>query len=207
MNNGIIDGMSIGIIGAGGIGSAFALQAAKAGHNVILSNSRGPDSLEEMANRLGRHARAGTREEAAAADVVVLAVQWQQVRGALDGLGNWNGRVLVDATNPIVQPGFRVADLNGLTSSEVIASLAPGARVVKAANTLPPALLSADPHNGGGRRVLFMSSDDSAAKADVAALLEQFGFAVVDLGALRDGGRMQQFPGGPLPGLNLIKHR
>jgi 8-hydroxy-5-deazaflavin:NADPH oxidoreductase len=199
-------GMSIGIIGAGGIGGAFAAQAARAGHDVVLSNSRGPDSLRDLVDRLGHRARAGTREEAAAADIVVLAVQWQQVRGALAGLGDWNGRILLDATNPIVQPGFHIADLGGLTSSEVIASLAPGARIVKAANTLPPALLGADPRTAGGRRVLFMSGDDTAANADVGALLEQFGFAVIDLGGLRDGGRLQQFPGGPLPALNLIKH-
>jgi predicted dinucleotide-binding enzyme len=197
--------MNIGIIGAGGIGSAFALQAAKAGHNIIVSNSRGPDSLSELVSRLGRRAKAGTREEAAAADMVVLAVQWQQVREALAQLGDWNGRILVDATNPIVQPGFRIADLGAQTSSEVVASLAPGARVVKAANTLPPALLGADPRVGGGRRVLFISGDDAAAKADIGELLDQVGFAVVDLGNLRDGGRMQQFPGGPLPALNLIK--
>jgi hypothetical protein len=197
--------MNIGIIGAGGIGQAFAGQVAKAGYDVIVSNSRGPESLAGLVGQLGRRSKAGTRQEAARADVVVLAVQWQQLREALSELPAWNGRILIDATNPVVQPGFRLADLGGRTSSEVVASLAPGARVVKVANTLPIALLSADPKQAGGRRVLFMSGDDETAKADVSAILENVGFATIDLGGLASGGRLQQFPGGPLPTLNLIK--
>jgi hypothetical protein len=197
--------MNIGIIGAGGIGQAFAGQVAKAGYDVIVSNSRGPESLAGLVRQLGRRTKAGTRQEAARADVVVLAVQWQQLREALSELPAWNGRILIDATNPVVQPGFRLADLGGRTSSEVVASLAPGARVVKVANTLPIALLSADPKQAGGRRVLFMSGDDETAKADVSAILENVGFATIDLGGLASGGRLQQFPGGPLPTLNLIK--
>jgi len=197
--------MNIGIIGAGGIGQAFATQAVKAGYEVLLSNSRGPDSLAGTVSMLGRRARAASREEAAKADVVVLAVQWQQVSAALTGLPAWNGRILIDATNPVVMPEFRVAELGGRSSSEVVASLAPGARLVKTANTLTPALLSADPNQSGGRRVLFMSGDDAPAKADVGAILQKAGFATVDLGALAPGSRLQQFPGGPLPGLNLIR--
>jgi len=81
----------------------------------------------------------------------------------------------------------------------------PGARVVKAANTLTPELLGADPQQDGGRRVLFMSGDDAAAKADVGKILQKIGFAAIDLGGLAIGGRMHQFPGGPLPALNLIR--
>jgi predicted dinucleotide-binding enzyme len=197
--------MKIGIIGAGGIGQAFAGQVAKAGYQVIVSNSRGPESLAGVVSELGPRAKAGTRQEAAQADVVVLAVQWSQLRAALSDLPAWSGRILIDATNPVVQPGFRLADLNGSTSSEIVASLAPGARVVKAANTLPVALLAADPKQVGGRRVLFMSGDDAAAKAEVSAILEKVGFAPIDLGGLASGGKLQQFPGGPLPTLNLIK--
>jgi len=197
--------VSIGIIGAGGIGQAFASQAARAGLEVILSNSRGPETLADAVERIGRRSHAGTREQAAQANIVVVAVQWQQLRSALNGLPAWKGRILIDATNPVEQPGFRLADLGGKTSSEVVASLAPGARVVKVANTLPPTLLGADPIVANGRRVLFMSGDDAAAKAEVAEFLEKVGFAIVDLGSLALGGRLQQFPGGPLPALNLIK--
>lgn len=197
--------MKIGIIGAGGIGQAFAGHVAKAGYEVIISNSRGPESLAEMVKQLGPRAIAGTRQDAARADVVVLSVNWPQVPAALSDLPAWNGRILIDATNPVLQPGFRLAELQGSTSSEIVASLAPGARVVKTGNTLLRAVLAADPKQAGGRRVLFMSGDDTSAKAEVGAVLEKMGFATIDLGGLASGGRLQQFPGGPLPTLNLIK--
>ncbi|QRN93543.1 NAD(P)-binding domain-containing protein [Archangium violaceum] len=197
--------MSIGIIGAGSIGQALAGHMAKIGHEVIVSNSRGPESLGGLVRQLGPRARAGTRQEAAKADLVMFSVPWEQVPEALSGLPAWNGRILVDATNPVLLPGFRLAELGGKTSSEVVASLAPGARVVKAANTLLAAVLAADPRQSGGRRVLFMSGDDAPAKAEVGELFGKAGFAAVDLGELAIGGRSQQFPGGPLATLNLIK--
>jgi 8-hydroxy-5-deazaflavin:NADPH oxidoreductase len=116
--------MIIGIIDAGGIGQALAAHIAKAGYKVIVSNSRGPESLTAVVSQLGPNAKAGTRQEAAQADVVVLAVPWE-LRAALFDLPAWNGRILIDATNPVVQPGFRLADLGGSTSSEVVASLVP----------------------------------------------------------------------------------
>ena len=197
--------MRVGFIGAGGIGQALAGHVAKAGYEVIVSNSRGPESLAGVVTQLGGLTRAGTRQEAAQADVVVLAVQWPQVPAALSGLPPWGGRILVDATNPVIDPGLRLAELNGRTSSEIVASLAPGARVVKAGNTLVRAMLASDPRHAGGRRVLFMSGDDTPAKAEVGGILEKMGFATIDLGGLASGGRLQQFPGGPLPTLNLIK--
>jgi hypothetical protein len=195
----------IGIIGAGGIGQAFASQMANAGYDVILSNSRGPDSLREAVSQLGPRASAGTREQAAQADIVFLSVQWSEVGAALSGLPGWDGRILIDATNPVLQPGFRLADLGGRNSSEVVASIASGARVVKTANTLLRATLAADPRVAGGHRVLFVSGDDAAAKATVTEMLQKAGFATIDLGGLAVGGYLQQFPGGPLPTLNLIK--
>jgi hypothetical protein len=197
--------MKIGIIGAGGIGQVFAGHVAKAGYEVIVSNSRGPESLADVVRGLGPRARAGTRQEAARADVVFISVGWEQVRAALADLPAWDGRILIDATNPVVQPGFRLAELNGSTSSEIVASMARGARVVKTANTLLRDVLAADPKQAGGRRVLFMSGDDAAAKVEVGGILQKAGFATIDLGALASGGKLQQFPGGPLPTLNLIK--
>jgi predicted dinucleotide-binding enzyme len=178
---------------------------AKADHEVLVSNSRGPQTLAGLVRQLGPKARAATRQEAAAADVVMLSVPWETVPEALSGLPAWNGRLLIDATNPVLLPGFRLADLGGRSSSEVVASLAPGARVVKAANTLLAAVLAADPHQAGGRRVLFMSGDDAGAKTEAGNLFAQAGFATVDLGSLAVGGKLQQFPGGPLPTLNLIR--
>ncbi len=197
--------METGIIGAGAIGQAIALQAVRAGLNVTLSNRRGPESLAGVVEQLGPNARAGSVREAAAADIVVLAVNWQQLPDALADLPAWNGRIVVDATNPIVQPGFRVAELGGRTSSEVVAELVPGARLVKAFNTLPIAVLASDPQPAGGRRVIFLSGDDQDANTSVARFVERLGFAAVDLGSLATGGRLQQFPGGPLPTLNLVK--
>jgi len=196
--------MNIGIIGTGGIGQALAGHIAKAGFETIVSNSRGPESLAALVSKLGPRAKAGTRQEAAQADLVVLAVPWVHVRGALSDLPPWNGRILMDATNPIIEPDFQVADLNGSTSSEIVASLAPGARLVNA-NTLLRAVLAADPNEAGGHRVLFMSGDDAPAKAQVDSVLSKIGFATIDVGGLVSGGRLQQFPGGTLATLNLIK--
>ena len=198
--------MKIGIIGAGGIAQAVAKQALGAGYEVIVSNSRGPETLESVVQALGAGATAGSVRAAAQADVVVLAVQWSNVAKALAGLPDWNGRILIDATNPTAgPPDFKLAELDGKTSSQVVASLAPGARVVKALNTLTVANLSADPREAGGRRVLFMSGDDAPAKREVAKILDRIGFATIDLGSLAIGGALQQFPGGPLPVHNLVK--
>ena len=100
--------MNIGIIGTGGIGQALAGHIAKAGFETIVSNSRGPESLAALVSKLGPRAKAGTRQEAAQADVVVLAVPWEHVRGALSDLPSWNGRILIDATNPIIELDFRM---------------------------------------------------------------------------------------------------
>ena len=197
--------MRIGIIGAGGIGQAFAGHMVKAGHHVLLSNSRGPDSLKEAVSQLGPLATAVTREAAAREDVVFLSARWSQLPEALSGLPSWNGRILIDAANPIVPPGFSMADLRGRTSAEIVASLAPGARVVKVVNTLPVALLGSDPNQAGGRRVLCMSGDDAGAKAQVGELLFQAGFAAIDVGSLASGGALHEVPGGLLTNLNLIK--
>ena len=105
---------------------------------------------------------------------------------------------MIDPTND-----FDPSDLDGRTSSEVVADLVAPARVVKAANTLGAAVLGSDPHEAGGQRVIFLSGDDAEAKSEVAALFEDAGFFVVDLGGLREGGQMQQV-GAPLAGHNLI---
>ena len=196
--------MKIGIIGVGAIGGAFAKRAVAAGHEVVLSNRRGPASLTAAVQELGPRASAATVREAAAAGVVFLSVPWKEIEGAVADLPPWEGRIVIDPTNAIVFPDFRPADLGDRTSTEIDAGLLPGARVVKAFNTLPAAVLAADPHEAGGRRVIFVSGDDIEAKASIVALVEGLGFAAVDLGSLAVGGRLQQF-GGPLAGLNLVK--
>jgi predicted dinucleotide-binding enzyme len=193
-----VDNQSIGIIGAGRIGKAIAQIANRAGRPVVISNSRGPASLVSVVEELGGGVTAGTVTEAAAADMVVVAVMWPDVAGAVEGL-EWNGRIVIDPTND-----FDPSDLDGRTSSEVVADLVAPARVVKIANTLGAGILASDPQEADGQRVLFLSGDDADAKASVRGLFEDAGFSVVDLGGLHDGGQMQQF-GGPLAGLNLIR--
>jgi len=188
----------VGIIGAGRLGQAMARTGLRAGREVVLANSRGPDSLSSEVATLGDGATAGTVEEAAQDPIVVLAVPWPRVPEAVRSL-DWSGRIVIDATND-----FDPGDLDGRTSSEVVADLVAGARVVKAANTLGAAVLAADPHEAGGRRVIFLSGDDADAKSEVAALFDDAGFSVIDLGGLRDGGAMQQVHG-PLAGANLVR--
>jgi 8-hydroxy-5-deazaflavin:NADPH oxidoreductase len=188
---------TIGIIGAGNIGQALARIALRANRQVVISNSRGPDSLAPTVAALGGTVSAGTVDQAADADIVAIAVPWSSVPDAVRGL-QWEGQPVIDATN-----AFDV-DLHGRTSSEIVADLVTGARLVKAANTLPAELLGADPHEAGGRRVIFMSGDDAQAKAAVRELFDTAGFFPIDLGDLIVGGRLQQV-GGPLPRHNLVR--
>jgi 8-hydroxy-5-deazaflavin:NADPH oxidoreductase len=188
----------VGIIGAGRIGQAMAQTALRAGRPVVIANRRGPASLTAVVAALGDGASAGAVMDAAAAEIVVVAVMWPDVPKAVEGL-DWEGRIVIDPTND-----FDPGNLDGRTSSEVVADLVAPARVVKVANTLGAAVLAADPHEAGGQRVIFLSGDDAQAKSAVVALFEDAGFFVVDLGGLREGGRMQQV-GAPLAGHNLIR--
>lgn len=197
--------MSIGIIGAGNIGSAFARALARSGIPAVIANSRGPESLRSLVRELGPTITAGTREQAASADIVLVAVNWSKLPAALKGLPAWNGRIVIDANNPIEAPLFQPADLKGRISSEIFADLVPGALVVKAFNHLLAAVLAGDPRAEGGQRVLFYSGDDANAKAKVADLIERLGFFGLDLGPLAVGGALAQFPGGPLPVHNFVK--
>jgi predicted dinucleotide-binding enzyme len=194
------NGKPVGIIGAGRLGQAMARTALRAGRSVVIANSRGPESLSSVVSTLGDGASAGTVERAAAAEIVVIAVPWPRVQQALKGL-EWGDQMVIDATND-----FDGSDLNGRTSSELVADLVVPARVVKAANTFAAETLGSDPHEAGGQRVLFLSGDDADAKAEVTALFNDAGFFTVDLGGLSRGGAMQQI-GGPLAGLELIRPR
>jgi predicted dinucleotide-binding enzyme len=198
--------MEIGTIGAGDFAQAVAKRALKAGYTVKLSNSRGPDSLREIVDQLGPGAMAASGEEAAACEMVLLAVPWDNVPETLASLPKWNNQILIDGTNPFHgQAGdFTPADVGNLSTSQVAAALAPGARVVKAFNHMLVPNLEADPVVNGARRVAFISADDDDAKKRVETLLKAFGYSVVDLGNLRDGGLIQQ-AGGPLAGRDLLE--
>ncbi|HEX4195950.1 MAG TPA: NAD(P)-binding domain-containing protein [Caulobacteraceae bacterium] len=196
--------MTIGIIGAGMIGAAFARRLARANLAAVLSNSRGPASLSGVVSDIGGPIRAGTREDAAAQDMVLVAVNWSKLPAALGGLPNFGGRTVIDANNPIEAPTFEPADLHGRLSTEVFTDLAPGARVVKAFNHLPAAVLAEEPNAAGGKRVLFFAGYDAAAKAAVGDLIDKLGFYGIDLGRPTEGGRAMAIPGGGLTTHNLI---
>jgi predicted dinucleotide-binding enzyme len=196
--------MTVGVIGTGNIGRAVATHALRAGHTVVLSNSRGPASLAEVVTELGDRARAGSVAEASKQELVVLSVPWNKIGDATAGL-DLAGRIVIDTTNPRVPPDFHVADLGGRTSGQVVAEMLKGARLVKVANTLGAAVLAADPHQGDGRRVLVLSGDDVDAKGVVAAMFEAAGFATIDLGGLADGGRLQDVKTGVFSGRNLVQ--
>jgi predicted dinucleotide-binding enzyme len=198
--------MDIGAIGAGDFAQAFAKRALKAGHKVKLSNNRGPESLRDTVNRLGPGAIAATKEEAAACEMVLLAVPWDNVPETLASLPKWNNQILIDGTNPYHGKAgtFTPANVGNLSTSQLVAALAPGARVVKALNNMSVPNLEADPVVNGAKRVAFISADDDGAKSRVESLLEGFGYAVVDLGNLRNGGLIQQ-AGGPLAGRDFLE--
>ena len=193
--------MKFGTIGAGTVALAFAREALATGHEVVLSSRRGPDSLAGKVAKLGRGASAATVEEAASLDYVLLAVPWPNVEAALQGLPAWNGRVLIDATNPFIEtsPQLVLADLGGKGASEVVAALAPGARIVKAFNSI----VNEGPIKNGGRRVIFVSGDHLEPIDFVKSVIESFGFAPIYLGGLATGGRLQQ-AGGPLAGRDIV---
>jgi len=132
-------------------------------------------------------------------------VPWPNVEDALRGLPAWNGRVLIDATNPFIQtsPKLVLADLGGKGASEVVAALAPGARVVKAFNSIVTARFNEGPIKNGGRRVIFVSGDHPEPTEFVRSVIESLGFVAVYLGGLATGGRLQQ-AGGPLAGRDLV---
>jgi predicted dinucleotide-binding enzyme len=215
--------MSIGIIGAGNLGSNFARALAGKSIPAMISSRRGPTGLKELASQIGPSIRPVSVADAALADTVLIALRWVDLESALRPLPAWNGRIVIDGTNPVafLEPnspeardpenplgayGIKAIDLQGQVSSEVFAKLVPGARVVKAFNHLQVELLPL-PRTADGQRVLFYSGNDADAKAKVARLIAQLDFLGVDLGPLGVGGRLTQVPGGTLATLNLISVR
>ncbi|MBD8605429.1 NADPH-dependent F420 reductase [Aeromicrobium sp. CFBP 8757] len=195
--------MKYAIVGAGNIGSALARRFAASEISVGVSNSRGPESLSELTQQYAPWVEPVTTEQALQADVVILAVLFDSVEEVTHQV-TWDGRVVVDATNAVDLPSFRPRDLGGRASTHLVAEAVPGARVVKAFNTLAASNLADEPVVGSGRRVLFVSGDDSDARDDVVALVESLGFAAVDLGTIGGGGRAQEF-GGALAAKDFVR--
>ncbi len=196
--------MKFGMIGAGRLSRAIAGHAVNAGYQVVFSNSRGPETLTDVVDAFGPQASAGTVAEAAAADFVVLAVSWKGVEEAVRSLPAREGRILIDATNQwkLLPPDFVVDELE-VGGSEWIASLIPDAHVIKAFDNLYSPKLAEDPVTDSGRRILFYAGDDQDTKDRFRTVVDDFGFAPVDLGPLRMGRLMQV--DGPLTGLHAIR--
>lgn len=190
--------MRIGILGSGHIGGTAARLLVGAGHEVVLARRSGPEALREQVAALGPRARAATVEEAAdLGEVILLAIPWRD-RGALPA-ERLRGKIAIDAMNPY-RPDGSLDDLGDSTSSEEVAKALPGARLVKALNHLRADDLArrGRPEDPFERRTaLFVAGDDQDAKRTVAGLVAQLGFAPVDTGTLREGGRLQG-AGGPL---------
>ena len=177
-------------------------------HTVVVSNSRGPATLADFVADLGPGAIAGTREQAAECDAVILAVHWANVPEALKGI-DWRGRILIDATNAHLDPpdisaagvARSRAALKGRTSSEIVAEMAVGARLVKSISNMPMAWIQ-DFSPNKPRTVIFTSGDDTEAKQVVIELINSTGLVAIDLGSLAKGGAMHEV-GAPLSAIDL----
>ena len=196
--------MKIGLIGAGHIGSTLAALAVARGHEVVVSNSRGPDTLGELVERLGPKASAGTAAQAAdAGDVVVVTIPLRNYREV--PVAELAGKTVIDTNN--YYPGrdgtFPQLDDASTTSSELLAAHLPSSRVVKAFNNIYFEHLATQgqPEGAAGRRALPIAGDDPGAKQIVAELINTFGFDVVDAGPLAEGRRFQ--PG--MPSYNIAQ--
>jgi predicted dinucleotide-binding enzyme len=195
--------MKIGTIGAGRIAKAFAKHVVETGNEVVMTNKTMDASLAEIVKDLGPLATAGSLEQVLQCGIILFSIPWTGVHEALTAIGSWDGQVIIDTTNAASYPDFKPLDLNGKASSQVVAELAPGARVVKAFNTIESTILAKDSREGGGNRVIFFSADDPEAKQQVEELITAMGFAGIYLGGLAES-TIQQF-GGPLITKNLVK--
>jgi predicted dinucleotide-binding enzyme len=193
--------MKIGIIGAGNIGSAVAELFTQADHEVVISNSRGPQTLDDLVEKLGDNASAGTVEQARDfGDVVVVTIPLKAIT-ALPANG-WENKVVIDTNNYYPDRDGKIADLDSgaTTSSELLENQLPGARIVKGFNTIWSEHLKTQGDKDlplDERRAIFIAGDDSGAKETVAKLIEDIGYAAIDTGFLAEGGKSQQ-PGSPV---------
>jgi predicted dinucleotide-binding enzyme len=186
---------TIGFIGSGNIGGQLARLAVARGHRVIMSNSRGPETLTELVGELGDAAQAGTVEDAASrGDVVVVTIPLKDI-GSVPA-GPLAGKLVIDTCNYYPKRDGQIAELDeeSTTTSELVQRHLPGSSVVKAFNAIQYSQLTTDgtPAGTPGRRALPIAGDDPEAKQAVTELLEEFGFDSVDAGALAEGWRFQR---------------
>jgi 8-hydroxy-5-deazaflavin:NADPH oxidoreductase len=185
------------IVGSGNVGTALARLFDRAGLEVGIANTRGPESLR------ARGLPGVTLDEALDSDVILMAIPFGAVEQFGKARPDWTGRIVVDATNAHYAPGSSEV-LRGRPSSAYVAEQLPGAAVVKAFNQLPANVLGAEPDAGPGRRVVFVASDSDQAAETVAALITELGLAPIQLGPIDQGGRLIEAPG-PLVLHHLIE--
>ena len=181
------------IVGSGNIGSALARLFARAGIEVSIANTRGPESIRQLAASLGSGIHAVPLEEALESDVIFMAVPFPAVSELGRSLADWTGKTVVDTTNAHYAPDSANV-LQGRLSSQYSAEQLPGAVIVKAFNQLPANTLAAELDPEQGKRVVFIASDSPEAGDQIANLVENLGLAAVQLGRIDEGGRLIQVP-------------
>ena len=197
--------MSYAIIGFGNVGQALAKAFARNGIEVSVATTRAPESIASAAAAIGPTVLPKKLADAVRADIVFLAVRFEQHPDVAKALPTWQGKTIVDVTNAY---GVPPEQLGGQPSSRFVAQAFSGARLVKGFNHLPAAVLDQDPAVHGGRRVVFLASDDDDAAAEIGALADNLGFAPIKLGRLSEGGLLVQARGnswGQLIFKDLIK--
>jgi 8-hydroxy-5-deazaflavin:NADPH oxidoreductase len=184
--------MSYAIIGFGNIGQALAKAFARNGIEVSVATTREPESVASDAAAIGPEVIPKTLAEAVKADIIFLAVHFESHQDVAKALPSWQGKTIVDVTNAY---GVPPEELGGQPSSKFVAQAFAGARLAKGFNHLPAAVLDQDPAVHGGRRVVFLASDDDNAAAEIGALAENLGFSPIKLGGLSEGGLLVQARG------------
>ena len=184
--------MSYAIIGFGKIGQALAKAFARSGIEVSVATTRDPQSFASTAAAIGPAIVPATLAQALKADIVFLAVRFESHREVAKALPTWKGKTIIDVTNAY---GVPPEQLGGQPSSKVIAQAFTGARLVKGFNHLVAGVLDQNPAIQGGRRVVFLASDDDDAATEVGTLAENLGFSPIKLGGLSEGGLLVQARG------------
>jgi len=184
--------MSYAIIGFGEIGQTLARAFARRGIEISVATTREPESFASTAAAIGPGIIPKTLAEAVKADIIFLAVRFQSHSDVAKALPNWQGKIIVDVTNAY---GVSEEELGGQPSAKIVAQAFAGGRLVKGFNHLVAAVLDQDPVAHGGRRVVFLTSDDEAAAEEIGALADQLGFAPIKLGGLSEGGLLVQAHG------------
>ena len=184
--------MSYAIVGFGNIGQALAKAFARKGIEVSVATTRDPKSVAAAAAAIGSGIAPKTLAEAVKADIIFLAVRFESLPDVAQALPSWKGKTVIDVSNAYGVPPER---LGGQPSSKFVAQTFSGARLVKGFNHLVAAVLDQDPAVHGGRRVVFLASDDDSAAADIGTLAEKLGFAPIKLGGLSEGGLLVQARG------------